>query len=90
MILQSSDILSNFECLIGDDFIRDINTTVFIFVAIAATVMIAGIVQVATFQWSSERQVHKIRLRYYRAIMRQDIAWFDANPTGELVSRLSR
>ena len=29
-------------------------------------------------------------LYYYRAILRQDIGWFDGNPSGELASRLSK
>ena len=41
------------------------------------------------YQTACERQLYKIRLNYYRAILRQDIGWFDGNPSGELASRLS-
>lgn len=79
----------NTKCLLGSDFISNINTIVYIMVGIAVTVFIVAVVQVASYQLAAERQVHTIRLKYYRSIMRQDIAWFDDNRTGELVNRLS-
>lgn len=90
-VLRSSldPALENFECLLDAEFISEINIIVLAFVGIAGGVMILSALQIATFQFTAERQVYKIRIRYYRAIMRQEIAWFDANPTGALVNRLS-
>ena len=80
---------SNLECLLGDAFIGEINIIVFIFVGLAVGVLLCSFIEVSTFQFAAERQTYRIRLRYYRAIMRQNIAWFDENPTGGLVNRLS-
>ena len=77
------------RCLLGAEFISEINITVLTFVGIGVGVVIVATLQICTFQFAAEQQVYNIRLRYYRAIMRQDIAWFDSNPTGELVNRLS-
>ena len=77
------------QCLTDSDFISTINIQVYIFVGIAAAVFLAATVEISFFQVACERQVHKIRLLYYRAILRQEIGWFDANPSGELASRLS-
>lgn len=88
-ILENVQQFSSSKCLLGDEFIESINVIVYIMVGISVAVFIVALVQVAGFQWAAERQTHKIRLKYYRAIIRQDIAWFDANPTGELVNRLS-
>ena len=52
-------------------------------------VFLASYIQVFFYQTACERQLYKIRLYYYRAILRQDIGWFDSNPSGELASRLS-
>ena len=41
------------------------------------------------YQLAAERQVYKIRLLFYQAILRQNIGWFDSNPSGELSSRLT-
>ena len=77
------------ECLDNDAFIRIIETQCYIYTAIAVGVMFLAYFQVQTFQLTAARQTHQIRLRYYRAILRQDIGWFDANPSGSLSSRLS-
>jgi len=38
---------------------------------------------------TAERQSHAIRMEYFRAIMRQEIGWFDEMSSGELTTRLS-
>lgn len=77
------------RCLTNDQFISDVNIQVYYFLGIAAAVFVAAYFQISLFQTACERQVHKIRLLFYRAILKQEIGWFDANPSGELSSRLS-
>lgn len=77
------------RCILEDTFIAETNNIVYIFLGIAAAVWLAAYAQVGFFQAAAERQTHKIRLRYYKAILRQDIAWFDENPSGELANRIS-
>lgn len=38
---------------------------------------------------TAERQVHSIRKAFFKSILRQEMAWFDTNDSGELNSRLS-
>lgn len=76
-------------CLIGSDFINEINIQIFAFVGIGVGTFIAAYVQITFVQTAAERQIYKIRLKYYQSVLRQDIAWFDANPTGEIATRLS-
>ena len=76
-------------CLLGADFFREIDRQTFAFLGIGAAVFILAYIQISFFQTSAERQVYKIRLKYYRAVLRQDIAWFDVNPTGEVSTRIS-
>ena len=76
-------------CLFEDDFIREINNQTYAFVGIGAAVFILAYIQISFVQAAAERQVYKIRLKYYRAVLRQNIAWFDDNPTGEVATRLS-
>ena len=77
-------------CLDDSLFIEEINKQIYIFIGIAVGALLVAIVGVWLFQTAAERQVHRIRLCYYKAILRQDIAWFDSNPTGEVASRLSK
>lgn len=80
---------SNTNCLTDSSFITEINLYIYIFLAISVGAFIAGSIQVWLFQTAADRQLTKIRLTFYRAILRQEIGWFDANPSGELSSRLS-
>ncbi|NP_001029122.1 egg permeability glycoprotein [Strongylocentrotus purpuratus] len=53
-----------------------------------------GVLALAYFQvvlWdvAAERQIHKVRLRFFHAILRQEIAWFDVHKGGELNTRLA-
>ena len=77
------------RCLTNGEFIGVVNIQVFYFLGIAAAVFICAYFQISLFQTACERQVHKIRLCFYHAILKQEIGWFDANPSGELSSRLS-
>ena len=77
------------RCLLGDEFLEAINLQTYAFLGIGASVFLLAYVQISFMQTAAERQIYKIRLKYYRAVLRQNIAWFDANPTGEISTRLS-
>ena len=88
-VAKESFNYTNFECILADELTGGINMLVYIIVGLAVAVFAIAFTQVATLQWAAERQVHTIRLRYYTSVMRQNIAWFDENPAGELSNRLS-
>ncbi|KAK4470240.1 hypothetical protein MN116_005813 [Schistosoma mekongi] len=39
---------------------------------------------------SAERQINRIRLLYFKSILRQDIPWYDEQSSGSLISKLSQ
>jgi ABC-type multidrug transport system fused ATPase/permease subunit len=41
------------------------------------------------FTVTSERQISRIRREFMSSLLRQDMAWFDKNKTGEINSRLA-
>lgn len=45
--------------------------------------------RVLLFRLAGERIIQRLRNRLYQKILRQDMAFFDSNRTGELISRLS-
>ena len=77
------------SCITEDSFYDTANMFTLYFVIIASVVIAMGFFMVAAFQVASERQVLKMRLAYYRAVLRQDVGWFDLNPSGEVASRLA-
>lgn len=59
----------------------------YIGIAVGTTVTIA--LNMVMWGLTAERQVHTIRKAFFKSILRQDMAWFDLNDSGELNSRLS-
>ena len=76
-------------CVDDSTLIYTINTSIYSFIGLALGTFLCSYLQIFLFQTACERQLYKIRLYYYRAILKQDIGWFDGNPSGELASRLS-
>ena len=73
-----------------DELIDHINhPIIFYYCLIGVISLTCGWLQVTMFQLSAERQIKKIRTLFFRAILKQEISWFDLNPTGELNSRLN-
>ena len=78
------------ECLSNDLFIDEMNTLVYIFIGIAVAAFLFGTLQIWLFRLATEKQVYKIRLTYYEALLQQELAWFEIHPAGTITSYLSR
>ncbi|CAM9989234.1 unnamed protein product, partial [Sphacelaria rigidula] len=57
---------------------------VVLFAIFGAVAMVAGAIMVTSWSVAGERQALRIRRAYVRAILRQDIGWFDDHPAGQL------
>ena len=62
---------------------------IFYYCLIGVISLTCGWLQVTMFQLAAERQIKKIRTLFFRAILKQEISWFDLNPSDELNSRLN-
>src|SRR6185437_14844677 len=60
-----------------------------IFLYIGGAAFLVTFLQNACFMVSSERQIKRIREAYLKAILRQNIGWFDEISSGQLTSRIS-
>ncbi|XP_065930084.1 ATP-dependent translocase ABCB1 isoform X2 [Magallana gigas] len=59
------------------------------YIAIGCAVLVLGYGQVVGWVTAAERQCHKIRIKFFSNVMRQEIGWFDTHDSGELSTRLS-
>ena len=59
----------------------------YVYLAIGNLVVAYG--QMAFWSLTATRQVKKMRLAFFRSILKQDIGWFDTTEPGELNSRLT-
>ena len=78
------------SCLDDDDFIPLVDYYVIAFAIIAGVVLLVGTVQGFSFQVTSDRQIRRIKERFFHALLYQEAQWFDTKSSGELTSRLSR
>ncbi|RCN42973.1 hypothetical protein ANCCAN_11021 [Ancylostoma caninum] len=50
---------------------------------------VLGFLSMCCWHTVCQRQVYQIRNRYFAAVLRQDMAWFDKNESGALTTRMS-
>uniref|UniRef100_A0A8C8ZZZ0 P-type phospholipid transporter n=1 Tax=Prolemur simus TaxID=1328070 RepID=A0A8C8ZZZ0_PROSS len=56
---------------------------------LGAGVLVAAYIQVSFWTLAAGRQIRKIRQKFFHAILRQEIGWFDVNDIAELNTRLT-
>ncbi|PAA88248.1 hypothetical protein BOX15_Mlig002315g4 [Macrostomum lignano] len=73
----------------GFDFLDSMNRYAIQYSIVGACVFAASALQVALWSLACERQVHRMRLMFFRAVLRQEMSWFDQQSSGELTTRLA-
>ncbi|KAJ3111272.1 tRNA N6-adenosine threonylcarbamoyltransferase [Phlyctochytrium bullatum] len=68
---------------------NDIKRSVVLLAIMGAVVLVSAYLQMSLWTLAGERQAMRLRIHYFRAVLRQDIAFFDKTPTGELTTRLT-
>ncbi|TKR88808.1 hypothetical protein L596_012994 [Steinernema carpocapsae] len=58
------------------------------YVYLGIGMFVAATVQVLCFLVAGENVIHRTRIAFLRAVMRQDISWYDKNHSGTLTSKL--
>ncbi|CAD6197152.1 unnamed protein product [Caenorhabditis auriculariae] len=70
------------------DFNHDVMSVVWGYAAMTVGMWIAGQVQVTCFLYVCEQMNNRMRQNFVKAILRQDIPWFDTNHSGTLATKL--
>jgi ABC-type multidrug transport system fused ATPase/permease subunit len=63
--------------------------TAALFLYFGALALVSSWLQVTCWMLAGERQVHRIRKHYMRAVLRQEVGWFDKEGANEIFSRIS-
>ena len=58
-------------------------------VAVACGVLVCAYGQICFWLMASNRQTQKLRSTLFRAVLKQEIGWFDTHEVGELNNRLT-
>jgi ATP-binding cassette subfamily B (MDR/TAP) protein 1 len=59
------------------------------FLIIAGAAMVASFLELFCWTLTAQRQTHRIRAKFFAAVLNQHIGWFDANQAGQMTSRLA-
>ncbi|XP_029414181.1 multidrug resistance protein 2 isoform X2 [Nannospalax galili] len=68
---------------------EDVARYAYYYTGIGAGVLIVAYMQVSFWCLAAGRQIHKIRQKFFHAILNQEIGWFDVHDVGELNTRLT-
>ncbi|XP_066054219.1 ATP-dependent translocase ABCB1 isoform X1 [Chamaea fasciata] len=91
MLPKPEDMTSNSTNVTADMLHKleeDMTRYAYYYSGIAAGVLLAAYIQTSFWTLAAGRQIKKIREKFFHAIMRQEIGWFDVNDVGELNTRL--
>ncbi|KAM1108063.1 hypothetical protein PS2_004749 [Malus domestica] len=90
MTLVFGNLINTFGCTDPGHIVPMISKVSLKFVYLAIGTGAAALLQVACWMVTGERQAARIRGKYMKAILRQDIGFFDTETsTGEIISRMS-
>ena len=73
----------------AEQLVSQINDNIMWFVYLAIVTFITSYLSIASFVYTSERQAQRVRDLYLKAVLRQNIAWFDKTGAGEVATRIS-
>uniref|UniRef100_A0A0N5AI25 ABC-type xenobiotic transporter n=1 Tax=Syphacia muris TaxID=451379 RepID=A0A0N5AI25_9BILA len=71
-----------------DDFHDDIITCCLKYVYLGCGMFVAAALQVLTYLVACENMNDRLRRKFFLAVLRQDIAWYDENQSGTLTTKL--
>ncbi|CAG8474611.1 6198_t:CDS:2 [Racocetra persica] len=85
------DYFTNFQnhIISSDEFSQEVDNFSLIFVYFAIGIFVTTYISTATWVYTGERITRQIREQYLRAILRQNIAYFDKHGSGEVTTRIT-
>uniref|UniRef100_A0AC35FBA3 p-glycoprotein n=1 Tax=Panagrolaimus sp. PS1159 TaxID=55785 RepID=A0AC35FBA3_9BILA len=71
-----------------DKFSDDVIDKVMWSVYMGIGLFLSALIQVTCFLVASENMMHRMRLAFFKSVLRQNIAWYDINNSGTLATKL--
>uniref|UniRef100_A0A1I7ULB4 ABC-type xenobiotic transporter n=1 Tax=Caenorhabditis tropicalis TaxID=1561998 RepID=A0A1I7ULB4_9PELO len=72
-----------------DEFNAEVFKFCMYYLVLGVLMFVTSYIQIACFESYAENLVHKLKQNYLKAILRQQIQWFDKQQTGNLTARLT-
>ena len=88
-----TDVLAQYNPIAGEGsneaFLDGMNTFAKRISLVGFGIFLTHYIFVAAFNYTAERQVLRIRKEFFRAVLRQDLAWYDTTTTTEFATRMT-
>ena len=88
-IILFGNLINQFDASNASSLINEVTLLVRILIGIGVGAFILGYVQVVTWSLAGQRQAAAIRVAYFRALLRQEIGWFDLTTSGALTTQIA-
>ncbi|KAM4705764.1 ATP-dependent translocase ABCB1-like [Rhinophrynus dorsalis] len=90
-VLSGTNVTNESDCsfISNTDLEAEMTRFSYYYIALGFAVFALSLLQIWTFLVSAARQIMRIRQRFFRAVLHQDMAWFDSNQIGTLNTRLT-
>ncbi|CAG8557865.1 1704_t:CDS:2, partial [Racocetra fulgida] len=72
-----------------NEFSEEINHLLLAFISLAIITFVATYISITAWVYTGERIARQIRERYFRAILRQNMAYFDEYGSGDVITRIT-
>jgi ABC-type multidrug transport system fused ATPase/permease subunit len=72
-----------------DVFIRESNNWSIHMAFVGIAFLLCGYVMVATLSGAANNQAHRIRILFFKAILNQDISWYDTKTSGDFATKVT-
>ncbi|KAI1711157.1 ABC transporter transmembrane region domain-containing protein [Ditylenchus destructor] len=77
------------ESISREEFKENVSLYSLYYLLLGVAMLVTSYIQIACWESMAERIVHSLRQNYMKAMLRQEIAWFDKVQTGNLTARLT-
>lgn len=73
----------------NDALLEAVETFAFQNSMIGIIMLVCSYISVTTFNYAANAQILRIRGKFLRSVLHQDMAWYDFNQSGEVASRMN-
>ena len=88
-MFANSSVTSNATYMTNDEFMSSIYILSGALIASWILLTIANSTLMTFFSLSALNQIHTIKIKYFKSVLRQEIAWFDSKSSGDFASRVA-
>lgn len=73
----------------ADQLLDAVQTFAFQNTMIGVVMLACSYISVTLFNYAAHAQILRIRGKFFRSVLHQDMAWYDVNQSGEVASRMN-